>query len=104
MTTLPHDVADVLLAPVALHIDARIQELADMDAGEFAYEVAVRSDVADRTGAQRRVAVLAALTQNLELHGWSVAWDERGVRLSHGTSANSLVLGVPESLRDFVRD
>ena len=41
MATRPHDVTDLYLAPVALAVDARIEELGQLDKDELVYEVAV---------------------------------------------------------------
>lgn len=103
MTSLPHDVADVMLAPVALHVDEQIQELSTLAPAALRFEVGLRSDLADRTEGQRRTAVLSAISRRLEMHGWELEWTDRGVRLHHGASPNTLVLGVPESIREYIR-
>ena len=57
----------------------------------------------DRPGwdTERRIAqVLASVRRDLELHGWDLSWDPRGIRLSHGVHA--LVLGLPASLVRYV--
>ena len=45
MATRPHDIPDLFLAPVVLAIDAKIEELARLDARQLAYEVALESDI-----------------------------------------------------------
>ena len=102
MTALPHDIKDVMLAPVALHLDERIQELGRMDLRELAYEVAMLSDRPDRSEAQRRDGLITAISRETDLHGWELSWDPRGLRLRHGASANTFVLGVPAVFLDYV--
>ena len=40
------------------------------------------------------------LTRTLELHGWQLAWGERGLVVSHGD--NDLTLGISEVTRDYL--
>ncbi len=49
MPTLPHDLTDLNLAPIALAIDQRIEELGRLDAKDLAYEIALKSDQPDWT-------------------------------------------------------
>ena len=41
MASRPHDITDLYLAPVALKVDARIEELGHLDKDRLAYEVAL---------------------------------------------------------------
>ncbi len=99
MTTLPHDLQDLYLAPVALAIDARIAELGELDGRDLVLAIAVESDCADWTRELRDEAVLRAVTHLTDLHGWTVNWDERGIRLTHGP--HTFVLGVPASIEAY---
>ena len=45
----PHDVADVLLAPVALAFDTRLEELGRLTPAELEFEVALEGDKPQRT-------------------------------------------------------
>ena len=99
MTTLPHDVSDLFLSPVALAVDARIEELGAMTASDLAFAVAARSDLSDWTPELRDTGLLRAVEHLIELHGWNLAWDPRGLRLSHGQ--HSFVLGVPANFRAY---
>jgi hypothetical protein len=99
MTELPHDLADLYLAPVVLKLDARIDELAALDDERFAMQVATQSDEPDWTAETRRSAVLRAVAYLVDLHGWTLAWDARGIRVAHG--AHSVVLGVPASFHRY---
>ena len=100
MTTLPHDVKDLYLAPVVLAVDARITELGRLQARELAVAVALESDCPDWTRELREEAVLRAVSRQTELHGYSLAWDERGIRITHGD--HTLVLGVPAGLSAYL--
>lgn len=99
MTTLPHDVHDLYLAPVALAIDARLAELATMGERELAVEIALASDSPDWTVEFRQEAILRTVAHTIELHGWTLSWDTRGIRLTHG--AHTFVLGLPANLEAY---
>lgn len=99
MTTKPHDVSDLFLAPVALELDRRLQRLSGRSAHELDLEIAVSTDQEPSAGS-RDSLLLEALTHLLPLHGWEVSWDHRGLRLQH--SGHELVLGVPGSVRAYL--
>lgn len=100
MTELPHDVADLYLAPVALQVDARLAELADLTDDKLASRIALDSDQPDWTLELRKEAVLRVVGHLIDLHGWALSWDDRGVRLSHGK--HSVVLGTAANVGRFV--
>lgn len=95
MATHPHDVSDLFLAPVSLAVDARLTELGAMSDRDLAVAVGSASDLPDWSREVRDTALLRAVEHLIELHGWSLAWDPRGIRLTHGE--HTLVLGVPPS-------
>ncbi len=98
--TLPHDIADLHLAPVALAVDARIAELAGLTLPALAARVGMASDLPDRSRAVRQRALLTTVGHLLDMHGWTLTWDGRGIRLTHG--GHSLVLGVPRIFEEYV--
>jgi hypothetical protein len=101
MTRSPHDMADLYLAPVVLAVDARIRHLGHLDDDQLAREIAAVSEHPTRDAAERRAALLIAIGAVVELHGWTLSWDDaRGVRVAHGPHA--VVLGIPQLLRRFV--
>ena len=100
MTDLPHDFADLYLAPVALELDARISELGTLTDEKLALQVAVESDVPDWSVDLRQDGLLRTVGHFIDLHGWSLSWDGRGIRLSHGK--RSLVFGVPANFDRYV--
>jgi hypothetical protein len=101
MAELPHDIADLYLAPFALEVDARIAELGMLGDAELALQVGIASDEPDWTLEMRKDALLLTVGHLIDLHGWSLSWDDRGIRLSHGKHA--LVLGVPPNFGRFLQ-
>jgi hypothetical protein len=99
MTSLPHDIQDLYLAPVALAIDARIAELSKLEGKDLALAVALESDCADWNRELRDEALLRAVTHLADLHGWTANWDERGIRLTHGP--HTFVLGVSAGIEAY---
>ena len=100
MATRPHDVTDLYLAPVVLAVDARIEELGQLDADQLAHKVAFQSDSKDYTPHMREEALIGTITSLIECHGWELRWDPRGLRLTH--DAHTLVLGTPAGFREYV--
>ena len=98
MTERPHDVGDLYLAPVALKVEARIAEMSAYE--DLAERVELESDQPSWSVEMRKDALLRAVAHLVELHGWSLSWDDRGIRLSHGT--HSLVLGVPSIFTAYI--
>jgi hypothetical protein len=100
MSERPRDLDDLWLAPVCLQLEDRLTELSGLDAHEMEMRVALDSDLPDSNLERRRTAMLVCLSRNIELHGWSLAWVVRGLRMTHGV--HSLVLGLPESVRHYI--
>lgn len=100
MATVPRDLADLYLAPVVLALDERIRDYGTLGADDLAKRIALESDRLDWSRDERETAILMALSHFIDLHGWALDWVERGLQLSRGP--HSLVLGVPQSLRDYV--
>ena len=102
MPRAPHDYTDLFLAPVALAVDARLEQLASLNREQLHERVAVETDRQALTAVQRGRDVVASITYLLDLHGWTASWDSLGIRLSHDT--HSLVLGVPPSVAAYVAE
>jgi hypothetical protein len=100
MADRPHDVTDLYLAPVLLAVDARIEELGKLAKEEFAFEVALESDIPDITRRMREEALIRAVTHLVDTHRWEFSWDPRGLRMTH--DAHTLVLGVPAVFLDYL--
>lgn len=100
MSDRPHDVTDLYLARVLLAVDARLEELGQLDKRRLAYEVALESDLPDITRQMREEALMRAVTHLTDTHHWTFSWDPRGLRMSH--DAHTFVLGLPAALLDFL--
>ena len=96
----PHDVADLRLAPVALLVDERLEELSALDDAQLAEAILFGSNRQPHSDAERGEALVAAATHLIDLAGCRATWDPRGVRLTH--DSHSLVLGASRQLTDFV--
>ena len=102
MATRPHDISDLYLAPVALTVDARIEELGQLDKERLAYEVALESDSPDFTLHMREEALIRTITQLIDTHDWQFSWDPRGLRFTH--EAHTFVLGIPAVFLEYLED
>jgi hypothetical protein len=97
---LPHDLQDLYLAPVALAVDSRLEELAQLNGDELAKHVALTSDRPDWSRELRTDALLTAVGHMLDLHEWVLAWDARGLRVEH--DEHHFTLGVPPTFAQFL--
>jgi len=100
MTTVPHAVADLYMAPVVIAIDARIEQLGQLDLAQLEERVALDSNRPDWSRGDRETGLLESIRYLIECHHWLLSWDNRGVRLTHGDY--SVVLGVPQTFRDYI--
>lgn len=96
MPNLPHDVSDLYLAPVVLAIDAKLDDLAPLEPRALAQRVAIESNLPDWSREDRERALLDSVQHFIDCRGWTVAWDDRGLRLRHDD--HTLVLGVPANV------
>lgn len=101
MAVRPHDIADLYLAPVALAVDARIEELGHLDADQLEHKVAFQSDAQDYTPGLRQEALIKTITSMIDCRGWKLSWDPRGLRLSH--EGHTFVLGIPAGFREYLQ-
>lgn len=100
MPARPHDISDLYLAPVALEVDARIEELGRLDKGQLDYEVALEADAPDFTREMREDGLIRTITHQIETHHWTFSWDPRGLRLTH--DKHTFVLGVPAVFAEYL--
>lgn len=101
MPTLPRDLEDLRLAPVVLALDAQIERMGQLGASELASRVALESGMPDHSEAQREQALLESVRHCIDVHGWKLSRDPRGIRVTH--QAHTLVLGAPASFDAYVR-
>lgn len=102
---LPRDFVDLQLAPVALTIEKELTRLGQSAGGALVEGILIATnrrleDLSSRAG--REKILLATVTQFVDLHGWEVGIEDRGVRLTHRD--HSLVLGLPDSVRRLLVD
>ena len=102
MATRPHDLTDLYLAPVVLAVDARIEELGQLDKDRLTYEVALESDSPDFTRKLREEALIRTITHLTDTHDWQFSWDPRGLCLTHET--HTFVLGIPAVFLEYLAD
>ena len=102
MPARPHDISDLHLAPVALEVDARIEELGHLDKERLAYEVALEADSLDFTREMREEGLIRTITHLIETHNWEFHWDPRGLRLRH--HERTFVLGIPAVFTEYLED
>jgi len=101
VTERPRDIDDLYLAPVALDIDRRLEELSGYSAEDLQFHMILGTDREPQNAAEREEALLQVLTSGLELHGWQISRHPRGLLLAHEN--RSLVLGIPSNLVSYLR-
>ena len=97
---MPHNTTDLMLAPVALAIDARLRSFHGLDRAEIERRIAWETNRMPRSRQEAERAIVQDLSYLIPTHGWDLAWDDRGVRLRHGK--RSVVLGAPANLVAYV--
>jgi hypothetical protein len=100
VTTAPHDVSDLYLAPLLLALDARLEELGQLDSEDLSRQVALVSDQPDWTRELRESGLLRAVQHFIDCHHWELSWDPRGLRVAH--ASRHLVLGLPANLVEYL--
>jgi len=100
MINPPHSRTDLLLAPLVLDIDERLETMASLSAKDLEARVALDANVDTTNPHQRLVGLLIAVTQQIDMRGWQASLHPRGVKLEH--SDHSIVLGVPATFAAFL--
>lgn len=100
MPTFPHDVTDLALAPVVLAVDTQLESFSAMDQEEIAMRIALETNRQPRNLGQRRDALMETVLRFIDMHGWQVAWSDRGLRLMN--DLHTVTLGLPASLRTYL--
>lgn len=96
----PQDVNDLYLAPIALGLDARLRELGELSPAELDLRIALSGGAAGASAADRRDGLLDAITEFVDLHHWTVGFEQRGLLLQH--QEYRLVLGLPATLQQYL--
>ncbi|MBJ7357504.1 hypothetical protein [Nocardioides sp.] len=100
MTIRPRDLTDLYLSPVAIELDRRLDELSPLPVEELERRVALSTDREAYGPTARAELFMQSLSHLMPLHGWELDYEPRGVRVRHGD--HSLVLGVPDCVREYV--
>jgi hypothetical protein len=100
MATLPHDLADLSLAPVVLAIDARIEELSHLSPKDLALHIGMEGDQPAWTREFRQRGLLATVSHLIDTHDWELSVDKRGIRFTH--KERTFVLGVPHTFTEYL--
>lgn len=101
MAERPHDITDLYLAPVVLGVEECLEELGALSSDELSFQVVLETNIEPRDSAERRKALIETVRRRVELHGWGVSLQERGVAVSHDD--HTIVLGLPDNVRDYLR-
>ena len=72
MTAHPHNISDLHLAPLALALDNRIDELGALSPANLAHQVALLGDKPERTRQLRETGLLSTISRTIELHDWQL--------------------------------
>lgn len=96
---VPTDLTDLALAPVALAVSQRLEELGQLTEPELSFAIALGTDHEPVPG-RRLELLLDLLERDADLRGWSLHWCPSGLRLQH--DKHSVVLGLAPTIRDFL--
>ena len=104
MTLLPRAPIDLLLAPVAVHLDMNLAQIRDASPDEISFQIALALDRPERSGtAQERMQrVLAATVRNVDLHGWTPTITDDHCRLHLSGGSVSLDLALSAAIMRFI--
>jgi hypothetical protein len=100
MPTLPHDLNDLALAPMLLHLDRELASYAGLNVEEMRLRLAAETNQEPHFGPARKACVLEAITRFVDLRGWQPTWTNRGLRLAN--HSHSVTLGLPPNLASFL--
>jgi hypothetical protein len=106
MSVRPKSLQDLMLAPVAISVDANLRRLRDRTVDEVLYELALqldRSRLADERSGREQL-ILDAATRWVDLHGWHAELTEDATRLRLTDGSVSIDLGLSASIERFIVD
>lgn len=104
MTLLPRAPIDLLLAPVAVHLDMNLARLREMSPAEIDFQIALALDRPERSGtaSERAERLLAVAVRNVELHGWTPTITDDHCRLRLSGGSVSIDLGLSAQMMRFI--
>ncbi len=100
MPVLPHDAADLYLAPLLLVLNERLEELSRLELDELHIHVGVTSDQPDWNREIRETGLLQTIGHLIDCHHWALSWHPRGLLVSHGQ--HQVVLGTPATFAEYL--
>lgn len=100
MPVLPHDTADLYLAPLLLVLNERLEELSRLELDQLHAHVGLVSDQPDWSREIREAGLLEAVRHTIDCHDWALSWHPRGLRVSHGK--HEVVLGTPATFPAYL--
>jgi len=100
LPTLPTDLPDLQLAPLVLTIDRRLNELDLLDLRELRLRAGLQAPPPDRSRASRRQALLTMVRHQLDSRGWTMSWNDRGIRILH--DHHHVTLGVAKTFVSYI--
>jgi hypothetical protein len=101
----PKSATDLFLAPVAVEIDQNLQRIRDLNPAEIRTELDLELDRPESPSAdrgERQARILQAALRNVNLHEWSAAISDDGLRLRLDGGSVSLDLGLSASIVRYV--
>ncbi|HYF73461.1 MAG TPA: hypothetical protein VD864_11615 [Nocardioides sp.] len=100
LSVRPRDLTDLYLAPLLIALEERLEQLAPLNPGALAFEIILVTNQEPRDRAERAGMVIEVLQTGLDLHGWTLSLEPRGLRVEH--AGRGVVLGLPTNLRDYL--
>jgi hypothetical protein len=100
MPVLPHDAADLYLAPLLLVLNERLEELSRLELDKLQVHVGLVSDQPDWSREIRETALLQAVQHTIDCHHWALSWHPRGLLVSH--DKHQVVLGTPATFAEYL--
>ena len=100
MPVLPHDAADLYLAPLLLTLNERLEELSRLELDQLHAHVGLVSDQPDWTRDIRENGLLQAIRHTIDTHDWNLSWHPRGLAVRHGK--HQVVLGTPATFSEYL--
>ncbi len=104
MTLRPKTPSDLVLAPVAAHVDMNLQELRDRTPQEIDYQLSLKLDQPLLTNPREERAehVRRAAVRGIDLHGWRAEITDDGCRLRLSGGSVTIDLGLGASVMSYI--
>jgi hypothetical protein len=106
MSLHPKSPTDLMLAPVAVHIDRNLQRVRDRSAQEVEAELELELDrpAACAERSERVSLILRQALRDVDLHGWMAAVSADGSRLHLTGGSVTLDLGLSAGIARYIEE